>query len=73
MAARYEVPPGLLLSPECQDLLSRMLVVAPQHRITIPSIMRHPFFLRNLPRELLVAPLQTHTHAHVHVHCVLHR
>lgn len=53
MTARYEVPATLALSPECMDLLSRMLVVAPQHRITIPSIMRHPFFLRNLPRELL--------------------
>ncbi len=52
MEARYEVPSALGLSSECCDLLARMLVPTPAHRVTVPSIKRHPFFLRNLPREL---------------------
>ena len=52
MAARYEVPAALGLSPDCCDLLACMLQPAPAHRITLPAIKRHPFFLRNLPREL---------------------
>lgn len=47
---------------ECsKDLISKMLVTDPLKRMTIDDIRKHPWFLRDLPRYLAVAPrLGTH-------------
>ena len=56
------MPPGA--SPHCLDLLRRIMTVDSEKRITIPEIMRHPWFLEDLPlgleeanSSLLEAPL----------------
>jgi serine/threonine-protein kinase SRK2 len=55
MAVKYSFPPGLVISPECADLLARIFVASPQQRITIPQIRAHPWFRINLPAELAVS------------------
>ncbi|OHT08412.1 putative CAMK family protein kinase [Tritrichomonas foetus] len=40
--------------PEIQDLISRMLTVDPQQRITIPEIKEHPAFRMFLPQNYLL-------------------
>ncbi|PNH10173.1 Serine/threonine-protein kinase SRK2E [Tetrabaena socialis] len=52
MNVKFSFPPNLAISPECQDLISRIFVADPVQRITIGDIRRHPWFLRNLPAEL---------------------
>eukprot|EP00879_Flechtneria_rotunda_P001597 GHRR01001757.1.p1 GENE.GHRR01001757.1~~GHRR01001757.1.p1 ORF type:complete len:342 (+),score=105.96 GHRR01001757.1:147-1172(+) len=52
LAVKYTIPPQLRISPECQDLLSRIFVANPTQRITLTDIKRHPWFLKNLPAEL---------------------
>lgn len=52
MAVHYSVPQSLGLSPECLDLLARIFVAKPSQRIRIAAIKRHPWYLKNLPREL---------------------
>ena len=42
------------LSPGARHLISRMLLVDPLKRITIPEIRQHPWFLVLLPRYLAV-------------------
>tara|TARA_B100000524_G_C23486631_1_gene311837 strand:- start:86 stop:628 length:543 start_codon:yes stop_codon:yes gene_type:complete len=46
------------MSDEIKDLISRMLVVDPLQRITIPEIRRHRWFVENLPLYLSVTPDQ---------------
>jgi len=46
------------MSDEIKDLISRMLVVDPLQRITIPEIRRHRWFMENLPLYLSVTPDQ---------------
>ena len=45
----YELPGHVAMSANCRDLLSRILVADPAHRITVPAILRHAWFLRGLP------------------------
>ena len=45
----YELPGHVAMSANCRDLLSRILVADPAARITVPAILRHPWFLRGLP------------------------
>ncbi len=45
----YTFPERLQLSEECKDLVSRLLVADPARRITLPDILRHPWYLRDLP------------------------
>ncbi|KAK9829253.1 hypothetical protein WJX72_004786 [[Myrmecia] bisecta] len=45
----YTFPAHANLSPECQDLLERILVADPERRITMQEIQAHPFYLRDLP------------------------
>lgn len=52
MNVKFSFPPGLRISAECQDLISRIFIANPQQRITILDIRRHAWFLRNLPAEL---------------------
>jgi len=51
-AGAYTVPSYLSVS--AQDLISKMLVVSPIERITIPEIRKHPFFLSELPFYLSI-------------------
>ncbi|KAF9547781.1 Pkinase-domain-containing protein, partial [Agrocybe pediades] len=44
------------LSSEAKDLITSMLVVDPLKRITVPEIIKHPFFTTNLPRYLTPLP-----------------
>ncbi|KAF7145340.1 hypothetical protein RHSIM_Rhsim04G0117100 [Rhododendron simsii] len=46
------------LSIAARDLISRMLIVDPISRLSIPEIRRHPWFQLHLPRYLL-APMVT--------------
>ena len=52
--ARYSWPRNLPITPECKDLMRRMLVPDAACRITIPDLLKHPWFLTNLPDELKV-------------------
>ncbi|KAG0696588.1 kinase-like domain-containing protein [Suillus ampliporus] len=46
-AGKYDVP--AYIDPQAKDLLSRMLVVDVNRRITIPGIMAHPWFNKPTP------------------------
>ncbi|CAN4092434.1 unnamed protein product [Withania somnifera] len=50
---RYSIPEQVKISLECRHLLSRIFVADPEKRITIPEIKMHPWFLKNLPVELM--------------------
>nr|CAB3498570.1 unnamed protein product [Digitaria exilis] len=50
---QYSIPDYVHISPECQDLISRIFVANPATRITIPEIRNHPWFLKNLPADLM--------------------
>lgn len=49
----------------CQNLLAQMLLPSPEQRITVAEILRHPWFLRDLPpgTELVNERLQHDIHA----------
>lgn len=40
---------GIPVSPECKDLLSKVLVGNPKRRYTVQQIQKHPWFLKDLP------------------------
>ena len=46
--AKYKVPPGM--DPMAKDLISKMLQKNVEDRITIPQILKHPFFLSQKPK-----------------------
>jgi serine/threonine protein kinase len=48
----WKVPDGVELSPECLDLLDRMLVRDPAQRLTMEGVLGHPWFLNNLPEKV---------------------
>jgi hypothetical protein len=52
MSVKYAFPSTLHLSKECLDLISRIFVGNPTQRITMPEILAHPWFLKNMPEEL---------------------
>ncbi|GKV18893.1 hypothetical protein SLEP1_g29214 [Rubroshorea leprosula] len=52
MAAQYKIPDRVHISQDCRHLLSLIFVANPSRRITIKEIKNHPWFLKNLPREL---------------------
>ncbi|KAF0925614.1 hypothetical protein E2562_017198 [Oryza meyeriana var. granulata] len=51
-AIQYEIPEQVHISTDCRDLISRIFVSNPSKRITMQEIKNHPWFLKNLPREL---------------------
>ena len=51
----YAVPSGVVLSEGCMDLIRRIFVIDTARRIDMPGIQAHPWFLTDLPLEL-VAP-----------------
>ncbi|GMY17332.1 serine/threonine-protein kinase SAPK2 isoform X1 [Fagus crenata] len=53
LSVQYSVPEYIQVSMECRHLLSRIFVAKPEKRITIPEIKNHPWFLKNLPIELV--------------------
>uniref|UniRef100_A0A0A9AUM4 non-specific serine/threonine protein kinase n=1 Tax=Arundo donax TaxID=35708 RepID=A0A0A9AUM4_ARUDO len=55
MSIQYKVPEYVHVSQDCKELLSRIFVANPAKRITIREIRNHPWFLKNLPRELTEA------------------
>ncbi|KAH7532351.1 hypothetical protein FEM48_Zijuj04G0010700 [Ziziphus jujuba var. spinosa] len=57
MAVQYRIPDYVHISQDCRHLISRIFVANPAKRITIKEIKIHPWFLKNLPREL-TEPLQ---------------
>ncbi|GAX72677.1 hypothetical protein CEUSTIGMA_g133.t1 [Chlamydomonas eustigma] len=45
---------GIILSTECRDLLSRVMVADPARRLSISDIQNHPWFIINLPQSALL-------------------
>ncbi|KAL9247980.1 hypothetical protein vseg_021347 [Gypsophila vaccaria] len=52
MAVQYKIPEYVHLSQDCKNLLSRIFTTNPSTRISIREIKSHPWFLKNLPKEL---------------------
>lgn len=52
---QYAIPDFVRISMDCRQLLSRIFVANPAKRITISEIKNHPWFLKNLPRDLVDA------------------
>ncbi|XP_076957923.1 serine/threonine-protein kinase SRK2A-like [Bidens hawaiensis] len=52
MAVQYKIPDNVHISQDCRHLLSRIFVANALRRITLKEIKSHPWFLKNLPREL---------------------
>ena len=59
----YNLPSHL--SPGARDLITRILIVDPVKRITIPEIRYHPWFSVHLPRYLAVMPPDAATQAQI--------
>nr|ATG86228.1 sucrose non-fermenting 1-related protein kinase 2.9 [Saccharum hybrid cultivar GT21] len=53
LGVQYAVPDYVHVSPECRDLISRIFVANPADRITMPEIKSHPWFVKNLPADLV--------------------
>ncbi|GMH00173.1 hypothetical protein Nepgr_002012 [Nepenthes gracilis] len=53
LSAEYSIPDPIPISMDCRHLLSLIFVLNPEKRITISEIKRHPWFLKNLPAELM--------------------
>ncbi|KAL6848793.1 hypothetical protein ACP4OV_021376 [Aristida adscensionis] len=51
-AIQYKIPDHIHISADCRELISRIFVGNPLRRITMREIKNHPWFLKNLPREL---------------------
>ncbi|KAL6592919.1 hypothetical protein ACP70R_049215 [Stipagrostis hirtigluma subsp. patula] len=52
MQVQYKIPDHVHISTECRQLIARIFVANPVRRITMKEIKSHPWFLKNLPREL---------------------
>ncbi|KAG6474825.1 hypothetical protein ZIOFF_064040 [Zingiber officinale] len=55
VSAQYKIPSYVHLSQDCKQFISSIFVANPARRITISEIRNHPWFLKNLPRELAEA------------------
>nr|XP_027094707.1 serine/threonine-protein kinase SAPK1-like isoform X2 [Coffea arabica] len=55
LTVHYSIPDYVRISVECRHLLSRIFVANPEKRINIAEIKRHPWFLQNLPVEVMEA------------------
>lgn len=53
LGVQYSIPSFIRVSMGCRHLLSRIFVANPEKRITIPEIQKHPWFLKNLPVEVM--------------------
>jgi len=52
MSVQYKIPDYVHISQDCRHLLSRIFVANSSRRITIKDIKNHPWFVKNMPREL---------------------
>jgi serine/threonine-protein kinase SRK2 len=55
MSIQYKIPEYVHVSQDCKQLLASIFVTNPAKRITMREIRSHPWFLKNLPRELTEA------------------
>ncbi|XP_047321625.1 serine/threonine-protein kinase SRK2I-like [Impatiens glandulifera] len=53
LQVQYAIPDNIPISPECRHLISRIFVHDPKQRMSITEIMKHEWFVRNLPNELI--------------------
>uniref|UniRef100_A0A453HEP7 non-specific serine/threonine protein kinase n=1 Tax=Aegilops tauschii subsp. strangulata TaxID=200361 RepID=A0A453HEP7_AEGTS len=53
LSVQYSIPDYVHISSECRDLIAKIFVGNPATRITIPEIRNHPWFLKNLPADLV--------------------
>ncbi|CAI9116253.1 OLC1v1017351C1 [Oldenlandia corymbosa var. corymbosa] len=53
LTVNYSIPEQVRISIECRHLLSRIFVANPEKRISISEIRKHPWYLKNLPVELI--------------------
>lgn len=53
LKADFEYPKSRQVSPECRDLIDRILVTDPDVRLGIPEIQQHPWFQKGLPKGYL--------------------
>ncbi|KAF8027322.1 hypothetical protein BT93_E0278 [Corymbia citriodora subsp. variegata] len=53
LTIQYSIPDYVRVSADCRHLLSRIFVANPAERITLPEVKQHPWFLKNLPKELI--------------------
>ncbi|XP_071913087.1 serine/threonine-protein kinase SAPK7 isoform X2 [Coffea arabica] len=60
VAVQYKIPDYVHISQDCKHLLSRIFTPNPLRRITIKEIKSHPWFLKNLPRELIESAQATY-------------
>ncbi|MCO5586489.1 hypothetical protein L7F22_040429 [Adiantum nelumboides] len=52
LSVQYTIPDYVRISLECRNFLSQIFVANPEKRITIAEIKQHPWFLKNLPKEM---------------------
>ncbi len=62
LTMQWCMPADVAITPECRDLLTRLLNPDPARRATMQQISHHPWFLQNLP------PVSDDTHTHTHTH-----
>lgn len=60
LSAQYSIPDYVRVSQQCRQLLSQIFVANPSKRITIPDIKKHPWFLKNLPKEIIEVEKANH-------------
>ncbi|KAM0069746.1 putative protein kinase CAMK-OST1L family [Helianthus debilis subsp. tardiflorus] len=53
LSVQYSIPDYVRVSKDCRHLLSRIFVANPSKRITIEEIKKHPWFKKNMPKELV--------------------
>ncbi|KAJ8451043.1 hypothetical protein Cgig2_026852 [Carnegiea gigantea] len=63
LSVQYAIPDYVRVSIDCKHLLSRIFVANPSKRITIPEIKKHPWFLKNLPKDLMEREKTNYTEA----------
>ncbi|GKE08374.1 serine/threonine-protein kinase SAPK2, partial [Tanacetum coccineum] len=63
LSVEYAIPDTVEISLECKHLLYRIFVANPEKRITIQEIQMHPWFLQNLPMDLMAGGSSPNAHA----------
>nr|GEU65500.1 serine/threonine-protein kinase SAPK3-like [Tanacetum cinerariifolium] len=53
VSVQYSIPDYVRVSVDCRHLLSHIFVANPAKRITIAEIKKHPWFLKNMPKDLV--------------------
>ncbi|XP_073063608.1 serine/threonine-protein kinase SAPK10-like [Primulina eburnea] len=53
LSVQYSIPENINISEGCRHLISRIFVADPAQRITMAQIANHPWFLKNLPADLM--------------------